>query len=143
MRPGGVFPVPGYTAVSLSCSDEHWQVHSPDIGLRFDPDGFDWAKLAADDVFIPLRGKASIEDVSVATATLDAVDGDRDRRLTVSITEADASTAAHDGLEPGDTFPWGRYRARVVRIVAPQGATLGAIGWVEIHLSDEAGLRRL
>ncbi len=143
VRPGGVFPVPGYTAVSLSCFDEHRQVHSPDIGLRFDPDGFDWAKLTADDVFIPLRGKASVDDVSVATATLDAVDGDRDPRLTVSITEADASTAAHGGLEPGDAFPWGGYRARVVRIVAPQAATLGAIGWVEVHLSEEAALRRL
>jgi hypothetical protein len=42
----------------------------------------------------------------------------------------------------GDAFPWGRYVASVVRIVAPQGRVLGPVGWVEIRLSDpkpEAG----
>jgi hypothetical protein len=139
-RRGAVFPVPGHTALSLLCRDEHWQIHSPDVAVRFDPDGFEWARLTDDDVFIPFRGEASIDDVSVATATLGEVDGDAATHLTVSVTEADGSTTAHRDLEPGDAFPWGGYRAQIVRIVEPQETVLGALGWVEVHLSGEAGL---
>ena len=139
-RRGAVFPVPGRTAVSLLCTDEHWQIHSPYVALRFDPDGFEWARLTDDDVFIPFRGEASIDDMFVATATLDAVDGDPAPHLTVSVTGADGSATAHGDLEPGDAFPWGGYRAQIVRIVAPQETVLGALGWVEVHLSEETGL---
>ncbi len=141
-RRGAVFPVPSHTALNLLCEDEHWQVHSPDVMVRFDPDGFEWARLTDDDVFIPFRGEASIDDVFVATATLDAVDGDPAPRLTVSVAGSDGSTTAHGDLEPGDAFPWGGYRAQIVRIVAPQETVLGALGWVEVHLSEETGLPR-
>jgi hypothetical protein len=136
VRFGGVFPAFNRVGTNLGCFDEHPPAHTPDVGVRVDPDGFSWAKLEGDDVFIPLRGKATLDHVLVAKARLDTGDAALVPRVTVSVEGSGASPLAYPGLGPGDSFPWGGRRAAVVRIVAPEEGLIGAIGWVEIHLSE-------
>jgi hypothetical protein len=135
VRYGGVFPAFHHLGANLGCFDEHPPAHSPDVGIRSDPDGFDWAQLEGDDVFIPFRGQATLDHALVARARLDTGDAAAAPRVTVSVEGPDATPVAHPGLGPGDSFSWGGYRAAVVRIIPPQEALVGAIGWVEIRLS--------
>jgi hypothetical protein len=136
VRLGGVFPSIGHVSTNLGCTDEYTQMHSPDIGLAIDPDGFAWAKLAGEDVFIPFRGTATVDHDFHATAVVDAAGAAAAPRVTVSVDGPDAPPTRQAGLGPGDSFAWGSYRAVVVRVVAPQDGLLGAIGWVEIALAD-------
>ncbi len=136
VRYGGFFPMLGHIGVDVGCGDEHPQVHSPDVGVAFDPDGFDWARLEAGDVFIPIHGKATLDARFAATASLDDPGVPSSLRITVTTMGPEAPQTSHGGLRPGDTFLWGVARARVVRVVPAQDGLLGPIGWVEIALSD-------
>ena len=138
VRVGGVFPSRAHMATNIGCFEEHREIHSPAVAVAIDPDGFAWARLEGDDVFIPFHGKATIDGDIHATAALDRPDAAAPARVTVSVDERDASPTAHGGLASGDTFPWGAHRATIVRIVTPQDSVLGAIGWVEIRLADGA-----
>jgi len=135
VRPGGVFPSLGHVGTTLGCGNEHPQAPSPEVEVAMDPAGFAWAKLEGDDVFIPMRGTATIDHEFPARAVIAPADDGSAPRATVSVEGPDASAARHGDLGPGDSFPWGDHRAAVVRIVAPQDTLLGAIGWVEVHLS--------
>jgi hypothetical protein len=138
VRLGGVFPSIGHVSTNLGCTDEYTQMHSPDVGLAIDPDGFAWAKLAGQDVFIPFRGTATVDGDFHATAEFDAADAAAAPRVTVSVDGPDAPPTRHADLGRGDSFAWSSYRAVVVRVVAPQDGLLGVIGWVEIRLTDWA-----
>jgi hypothetical protein len=138
VRFGGVFPSLGHVGTNMGCGNEHPQALSPEAIVAADPDGFAWAMLDGDDVFIPLRGEATIDHAVHATAVLDGTDSASAPRVTVSTEEPPAPPSAHRGLGLRDSFPWGGHRATVVRVVAPQDGVLGAIGWVEVSLSDGA-----
>jgi hypothetical protein len=141
VRVGGVFPTRDHVATNTSCVDAHWQAHSPDVGLAFDPPGFAWARLEGDNVFIPLRGKATIDHDFHATAVLDGSDAASTPHVNVTVVGPEGSPTEKGGLGYGDRFPWGKRRATVVRVVAPQAGLLGAIGWVEINLADVEPVR--
>jgi hypothetical protein len=134
-RLGGFFPTRGHVGVEVGCGDEHPQVHSPDVGVALDPDGFAWARLDVGDVFIPIGGKATLDGRFGATASLDNP-GVPSPRITVTTTGPEAPQTSRGGLGPGDTFLWGVARARLVRVVPAREGLLGPIGWVEIALSD-------
>jgi hypothetical protein len=136
VRIGGVFPTRGHVATNTFCVDEHWQMHSPDVGVAFDPNGFAWARLEGEDVFIPLRGKATIDHEFHATAVVDPSDAASALHVRVTVEGPDASRAFSGDLGHGDSFQWGTRRATVVRVVAPEAGLLGPIGWVEIRLAD-------
>ncbi len=135
VRLGGFFPTLGHVAVEIGCGNEHPQEPLPDTGVALDPDGFAWARLEGDNVFIPIHGKATLGGRSSATASLDNRDVPSSLRTTVTTTGPDAPPTVHGGLGPGDTFPWGFATARVVRVVPAQDGLPGPIGWVEIALS--------
>jgi hypothetical protein len=134
VRYGGVFPAFHRVGANLGCFDEHPPAHTPDVGVRVDPDGFEWAKLQRDDVFIPFRGRATLDHASSARARLDTGTLGSVPSVTVTVDGPDASLGAFLGLAPGDSFSWGRHRAAIVRVVAPQEELVGTIGWVEIRL---------
>jgi len=134
--PGGVFPSLGHLGASIGCGNLHRQVRSPMVIVALDPDGFAWAKLEDGDLFIPLYGKATVDHDFHATATLDAPQSPSAPRATVYVDAPGASPTVFGNLGPGDGFSWGEHRATVVRVVAPGGGNLGAIGWVEVHLTD-------
>jgi hypothetical protein len=138
VRYGGVFPAFHRVGANLGCFDEHPPAHTPDVGVRVDPDDFDWARLEGDDVFIPFRGKATIDRAFIASAKLDIGPSAAGPRVTVSVEGPDASLGSFPGIGPGDSFSWGSHRAAIVRVVAPQDGLIGAIGWVEIDLSGRA-----
>jgi hypothetical protein len=138
VRYGGVFPTFHRVGTNLGCFDEHPPAHTPDVGVRVDPDGYEWAKLEGDDVFIPFRGKATLDNAFAARVALDVGAPGPVPRVTVSLEGPDASLTSVANLGPGDTFSWGGHRARIVRVVAPQEGLVGAIGWVEIALSGGA-----
>jgi hypothetical protein len=135
VRYGGVFPAFNRVGTNLGCFDEHPPGHTPDVGVRVDPEGFEWARLEGDDVFIPFRGKATIDHAFTASAKLDIGASGAGSRVTVFVEGPDASLGSFPGLGPGDGFSWGGHRAAIVRIVTPQDGLVGAIGWVEIDLS--------
>jgi hypothetical protein len=137
-RVNSVFPTLGPMVTYLGCAQRHPEVHSPEVLIARNPDGLDWARLEGDDVFIPLSGSATLDRVFHATAVLDARDGASEPRVTVSIEEPPLARppARHPDLGRGDGFSWGYHRATVIRIVPTQERALGAIGWVEINLSD-------
>ncbi len=139
VRVGGVFPTRGHMATNLYCDKAHGQAHTPDVGLAFDPPDFAWARLEDDDVFIPLGGKAEIDHELHASAVLEGPNAASTGHVRVTVVGRDGYPAVWYGLERGDDFQWGRHRATVVRIVAPQAGVLGAIGWVEIELADVEG----
>ncbi len=142
VRLGGLFPTLGHVAAVVGCADEHPPMHSPDVGVALDPDGFAGARLEGDDVFIPLRGQATLDGRFRATASLDNPGVPSSPRVTVTVEGPGAPRTLHGGLGLGETFLWGGARARVVRVVAPQEGLLGAIGWVEISLSESAAPAR-
>ncbi|HEX4447734.1 MAG TPA: hypothetical protein VH044_13385 [Polyangiaceae bacterium] len=137
VRRGAIFPLPRHWATSIGCGNIHPPTFSPAALMVRDPGGFEWAALEGDDVFIPLRGKATIDGVE-ARAALDGIDGGSAPRVTVSTTSTPAphGPAARARLASGDSFAWGSHIARIVRIVEPQGGSLGAVGWVTIALSE-------
>ena len=120
-----------HVGVELGCSDEHPPLHSPDVGVALDPDGFAWARLEVGDVFIPIHGKATLDGRFAATASLDNPGVPSSPRITVTTTGPGAPQTSHGGLGPGDTFLWGVDRARLVRVVPAREGLLGPIGWVE------------
>jgi hypothetical protein len=134
--PGGIFPTLGHVAANFGCGNQHPQEVSPEALVGFDLDGFDWARLQGDDVFIPVDGKATIDHGPKASATFDERAGRASPRATVSIEGPHGSSTIHAGVERGDSFPWGNRRATVVRVVASQGKMLVPIGWIEVALSD-------
>ena len=96
------------------------------------------------EVFIPFDGEATIDHDFHAKARLDGRDDVSAARVTISVVGSDSARTEHHGVGSGDTFPWGSYRAFVVRVVEPQDGRLGAIGWIQIKLSPgalDAGVR--
>ncbi len=137
VRRGGVFPSLGYTATSLDCGIYRPQAPLANVIVALDPDGFAWAKLQGDDVFIPLGGEATIDHEFHASALLEQGSDASTARITVSVEGPHDARTVHRGLGRGDRFPWGDDGATVVRLVDRQDGLLGAIGWVEIALSVE------
>jgi hypothetical protein len=135
VRRGGVFPSLGHTATNLGCGFYRPQAPLANGAVALDPDGFAWAKLERDDVFIPLGGEATIRHEFHATASLDQPGDASIPRTTVSVEGSRAARTVYAGLGRGDRFPWGKDGATVVRVVGPQSGVLGAIGWVEIELT--------
>lgn len=79
----------------------------------FEPQGFDWAALADDEVFIPFQGEATLDHSFRATATLDrAADGSA-THVNVSLGDLDASHTETPALGAGDRFAWGSHEATV------------------------------
>jgi hypothetical protein len=130
---GGVFPSRSGLATPVECTPADRCYPVPVTTVAVDLTGFDWVKLEHDDVFIPLRGRATLDRVFHASAALDERSDATGTRATI-LAEGIHGTKTTDAAV-GDTFPWGRYLASVVRIVEPRSGVLEPIGWVEIKLS--------
>ena len=138
VRVGGVFPSHAFTAASLGCVTNPPNFPFPGVIMAFEPSDFEWAALAHEDVFIPLQGEATLDHEFRATATLDSRGDASALSVSVALGAPDASGIEHHALGVGDRFAWGSHGATVVRVVEPQDGVLGAIGWVEVKLSDGA-----
>ncbi len=135
VRLGGLLPSLGHTITSVGCSIYRPQSPLASAVVALDPDGFAWAQLEGEDVFIPFRGEATIDHEFHATAALEPLGDAATPAVTVSVEGPHDPRTVHRGLGRGDRFPWGGYIATLVRVVTPQDGVLGAIGWVEIGLS--------
>jgi hypothetical protein len=134
MHIGAVFPTNGSLATPVQCTPvshcSPYDMTTVAVRLR----GIKAPKLDGDDVFIPFQGHATIDGSFYASATLDErIEADAPH-VTILADTFDGEHSLHAG--DGDTFPWGRYLASVVRIVEPRTGVLQPIGWVEIHLSE-------
>jgi hypothetical protein len=90
--------------------------------------------IAPDDVFIPLKGEASLDWEWVATAELVDSGGDGglpSAAITVVHRSQPVSDVVHPRVRVGDTFRWSHRMATVVRIVEPQPPHLA--GWIEVN----------
>lgn len=133
VRTGGVFPSHGYLATPVECTPADRCDPFPTTTVAVELNGLDGVKPQDDDVFIPLRGHATLDHMFHASATLDDRGDAAGPRATI-LAEGEHGAKTTDAAI-GDTFAWGRYVGAVVRIVEPRSGVLEPIGWVEIKLS--------
>jgi hypothetical protein len=89
--------------------------------------------LADDDVYIPLKGEASLDSGWVATAQL--VGGGSDGgavAATIAVAHRSEPPVVHPALRVGDAFPWSDREATLVRIVEPRPPHV--TGWIEVKV---------
>ena len=139
VRVGGAFPSGHEVTIEASCVRMHRQVD--DVFAIFAPATARFASVALenDDIFIPIAGQATVGKQFSATAALQpASETSPNPRVTIETNGGDAPRSFPD-LAAGNAFPWGPYRATLVRIVPPNDAArYGEIGWAEIRLERGA-----
>lgn len=134
-REGEVFALHGRLVQLYDChgvvihKDGHASPPGADVFL--DPPDQAWAGPAPENVVIPLLGDATLDGDAVAHATLERPDGALPESVTVSVADAMRPPSVHRNLRPLDEFTWGRHRASIVRVVAPDARL---VGWVEARL---------
>jgi hypothetical protein len=141
---GKVFPLRDGMAVLGTCDpmelDPKRGGPSPAGGyLELDPpDYFRWAAPAPGDVYIPFGGEAVLDGDQHAIATLEPTEdaGAQDLKVTVVLSAPSRQDEGFSHLGAGDSFPWGRSQAKIVRVIEPVSR---AVGWVEVALSDGRG----
>jgi hypothetical protein len=135
VRQGGVFPLRDHTILVLRCTETNLQIHWPNVLYATDPEGLEGAVLAPGDVFVPFAGRATIDNRFVASARVEGDAGGAPDRVTFTVEGLGFLPDVYRDLGVGDSFAWGDRRGTVVRFVAREGSTWGAIGWVEIALA--------
>jgi len=90
-----------------------------------------------DTIVLAFTGDALLEEKARAVASYEAPTAGGTAAVTVSVTPYDAydpfnPPEVHRGLSVGSSFPWGAYRATIVRIVEPSASV---VGWAEVELT--------
>jgi hypothetical protein len=90
-----------------------------------------------DTVVLAFGGDALLEQEERAVATYgtsNVTGGRAADSVTVQVTTTSEEQHVHRGMAVGCTFPWGAYRATIVRIVEPSPSV---VGWAEVELTRD------
>ncbi len=139
--PGDILPLPeGFAKMQfcLGVRQGPTGARRPVAGVWTEPE-VALPALAPDDVFIPLRGEATLNGNLYTHAVIEQRGPTHGVPLSVRIgIAARGKGSSFEGLHEGDTFTWGDYHATVVHIVVSVDGVSGTLddGWIEVNLSN-------
>ena len=108
-------------------------VRAPYAAVVVNPDTARWPPLAPDEVFIPMRGDATLDETTYVSVRSDRQPDGGVASPFISVFFSSAQ-APYRGLREGDAFRWGDTEARIVRIVRTCD-WWDSCGWVVVRLS--------